>query len=238
MSLKSVVWGLAMGLAAQAHGQSAKHVEQGDSIYFCEQEAQAKGLVKAYDPADDSAIRNYVNSAEAQGKCGRIPPNANYGFSVLFDTLHDNIVKIRLDEEFWQNPKVPEQYWIDAKQAFQQIQDNNKKAGNPASVTFTNAVPKTDSESVMRQMLRAHYMQSPMTEDQFNRFGNLSKYISIDKYSDLIIQYFLGQVTLEQLERNQETFLMEMKLSGDETGSQDNDIINGFVKKKLIKLGR
>lgn len=81
-------------------------------------------------------------------------------------------------------------------------------------------------------------MQSPMTEDQFNRFGNLSKYISIDKYSDLIIQYFLGQVTLEQLERNQETFLMEMKLSGDETGSQDNDIINGFVKNKLIKLGR
>lgn len=52
MSLKSVVWGLAMGLAAQAHGQSAKHVEQGDSIYFCEQEAQAKGLVKAYDPAE------------------------------------------------------------------------------------------------------------------------------------------------------------------------------------------
>ena len=29
-----------------------------------------------------------------------------------------------------------------------------------------------------------------------------------------------------------------MKLSGDETGSQDNDIINGFVKNKLIKLGR
>ncbi|MHA5991795.1 hypothetical protein ACVSMR_33785 [Pseudomonas aeruginosa] len=69
-----------------------------------------------------------------------------------------------------------------------------------------------------------------MTEDQSNRFGNLSKYISIDKYSDLIIQYFFGQVTLEQLERNQETFLMEMKLSRDETGSQNNDIINGFVK--------
>ena len=44
------------------------------------------------------------------------------------------------------------------------------------------------------------------------------------------LQYFFGQVTLEQLERNQETFLMEMKLSRDETGSQNNDIINGFVK--------
>lgn len=151
MNLKSVVWGLAMGLAAQAHGQSAKHVEQGDSIYFCEQEAQAKGLVKAYDPADDFAIRAYVNSAEAQGKCGRFPPSANYGFSVLFDTLHDNIVKIRIDEAFWQDPKVPEQYWIDAKQAFQQIQsnknrNNNEKAENTAPVITATAGEVTQKD--------------------------------------------------------------------------------------------
>lgn len=237
MIFKSVVWGLAMGLAAQAQGQNAQHVQQGNSIYFCEQEAQAKGLVNAYDPTDDLPIRKYVDSAEAQGKCGRFPPNANYGFTVLFDTLHDNMVKIRLDEAFWQNPKVPEHYWIDSKQAFQQILDNKPKPGKPASLTITNPAPKTDSESLMRQMLRAHYMRSPMTEDQFNRFGNLTKYRSIDKYSDLIVQYFLGSVTLEQLERNQETFLMEMKLSGEEVGSQDNDIINGFVKNKLIKVG-
>lgn len=102
-----------------------------------------------------------------------------------------------------------------------------------------NAVPETeaDSESIMRQMLRAHYMQSPMTEDQFNRFGNQSKYKLIDEYSDLIVQYFFGQVTLEQSQRNQEAFLMEMKLSGEEANIQDNGIIDGFVKNKLIKLG-
>ena len=151
MNLKSVVWGLAMGLAAQAHGQSAKHVEQGDSIYFCEQEAQAQGLVKAYDPADYIAIRDYVSSAEAQGKCGRFPPIANYGFSVLFDTLHENIVKIRIDEEFWQDPKVPEEYWIDAKQAFQQIQDyknrnNKEKAENTAPVITATAGEVTQQD--------------------------------------------------------------------------------------------
>lgn len=186
MSLKSMVWGLAMGLAAQAYGQSAKHVQQVDSIYFCEQEAQAQGLVKTYDHADDFAIRNYINSAEAQGKCGRFPPSANYGFSILLDTLHDNIVKIRIDEVFWENPKIPEQYWIDAKQAFQLIQSNNK-AVKQEPITITNAVPKADLESLEPTCIS----QIPAVERKYN-VGSVKwiSYVDSADYEDRLVCYY------------------------------------------------
>lgn len=139
MRLKLIAGAVALGLAVQAHAESVKHVEQLESIYYCEQEAMAKGLVKAYDPADDFDIRQFVDDSE--GQCGRFAPNAAYGFNVLFDTLHDHIVRIRLDEAFWQDPKVAELYWINDKQAFRHIQsDNNEKPGKPLSVTFISEV--------------------------------------------------------------------------------------------------
>lgn len=80
-------------------------------------------------------------------------------------------------------------------------------------------------------------MQSPITQDQFDRYSSQQRYELANKFSDIIIQYFLGDITLEESEGKQKVFLMEARLSAGDIEHLDDEIIRGFVKSKIIRAG-
>lgn len=107
-----------------------------------------------------------------------------------------------------------------------EISHNASAISNPAySSPFAIAILKSD------------YMQSPMTMDQFNRYSSQKKYYLANKFSDIIMQYFHGNITLEESEDRQKVFLMEVRLSGGDIEALDDEIIRGFVKNKIVRAG-
>ena len=109
---------MALIITGLANAADERLLEQGNSIYFCETPEDASGLVKTYSTADDTSVRDYVQSKGEQG-CGRFPPRAELKFYILHSTEHGGIVKIRLEDN--------SEYWIDAQQAKDQIADNDQR---------------------------------------------------------------------------------------------------------------
>lgn len=101
----------------------------------------------------------------------------------------------------------------------------------------SSSSPEINGAEYMRAILISRYKQSPMTEDQFDRFSKQANYKLTNKFSDFMVQYLIGQATIEQADKNQKILIMEAKLSGETLDSLDNEIVDGFIKNKLIKLG-
>lgn len=102
----------------------------------------------------------------------------------------------------------------------------------------TNSSPDAKGTDIMKIYFIAELKQNPMTEDQFDRYSRQANYRLTDKYADFMVQYLTGNATLEQTNRNQQIFIMEAKLAGDNLDGLDKEIVAGFVKNKLIKLRR
>ncbi|MFP3677266.1 TonB family protein [Pseudomonas sp. SIMBA_041] len=109
--------------------------------------------------------------------------------------------------------------------------------GAPKQEQDLYSSPGAKGPDLMKVMLIADLKRSPMTEDQFDRYSSQANYRLADKYSDIMVQYLIGNATLEQTEKNQKTLILEAKLAGESPESLDDDIVTGFVKNKLIKMG-
>ena len=110
--------------------------------------------------------------------------------------------------------------------------ERNRYIKEQATVNKIEAVKGVDWA---RTMMRSVMIQSSMTEDQFSRSVNLQRFKFENQVSDLFVRYIQGELTIEQVSKQERVLGMEARLAG--VVDLDEEIIYGFVKNKLMLKG-